>query len=303
MDAAKQRHGERAGWLRRDAEKISGNLPPLLIEAERLVNAVRAGVHGRRRAGPGETFWQYRPAHPGDSHASIDWRRSARSDRLFVREMEWEAAETAMLWCDTARSMAFQSPEAPRTKLERAALLTLALGVLMARGGELFGLAGTDAEPPATGRTQLLRMAAILTVDREQATLPDYGAPPRILTPRVGHAVFISDFLGDIEAVEAAVTSGAGRGIRGVLLQVLDPEEESFPYRGRLKFESMGRAIGHDTDQAASLRDAYLARLAERRDRLDRVCRRSGWRFLTHTTGESPRRGLLGLMSTLSGGG
>ncbi|MEO0957858.1 MAG: DUF58 domain-containing protein, partial [Pseudomonadota bacterium] len=69
---------ERAAWLRRDSERISGSLPPLLVEAERLVASTFHGVHGRRRSGPGENFWQYRAAQPGDSLSQIDWRRSAR---------------------------------------------------------------------------------------------------------------------------------------------------------------------------------------------------------------------------------
>ena len=44
---------DRAGWLRRDAERISGTLPPLLVEAERLAAGLVTGVHGRRRAGMG----------------------------------------------------------------------------------------------------------------------------------------------------------------------------------------------------------------------------------------------------------
>ncbi len=98
---------DRAGWLRRDAERISGTLPPLLVEADRLAAGLVTGVHGRRRAGMGETFWQYRAAHPGDPFSLIDWRRSARSDRLYVREMEWEAAENVLVWCDRSLSMDF----------------------------------------------------------------------------------------------------------------------------------------------------------------------------------------------------
>ena len=86
----------RAGLLRRYAEKLSGALPPLLVEAERLVSTLAIGVHGRKRSGQGETFWQYRAAQPGDSLGQIDWRRSARSDRLYVRETEWEAAESVL---------------------------------------------------------------------------------------------------------------------------------------------------------------------------------------------------------------
>jgi len=299
MDAAAQRWAERAGWLRRDAERISGALPPLLVEAERVVRNTITGAHGRRRSGPGETFWQYRPATPGDTLAQIDWRRSSRSDRLFVREMEWEAAETVMFWADRSRTMQFKSDTAPRSKAERAALIALALGVLLSRGDERFGLLGTDAEPPATGRNQLLRMASILTA--EVPDPPDYGVPPRILAPRVGSGVLISDFLGDEDEVIGAVQAAAGRGITGVLLQVLDPEEEDFPFRGRLRFEGPNKRLSHDTDEAASLRDAYLARLAERRDRLTAIARRTGWRLIQHSTAESPRRALLALYAALGG--
>jgi len=298
--AAPVRMADRAGWLRRDAEKVSGALPPLLVEAERLAQSLVPGVHGRRRAGPGETFWQYRSAQPGDTHASIDWRRSARSDRLYVREMEWEAAETVMIWCDRSRAMQYQSDRSPRSKAERAALIALALGVLLARGDERFGLIGTDAERPATGETQLMRMAAILTARSPAA--PDYGTAPRILTPRVGRALFVSDFLGPEAAIFPGLTAAAGRGIAGVMVQVLDPVEELFPFAGRTRFQSMAREIEFDTDQAASLRDAYCHRLAERRDALAELARQGGWRLILHRTDESPRKALLELYAAMGGG-
>ncbi|MGF1445086.1 MAG: DUF58 domain-containing protein [Pikeienuella sp.] len=287
---------DKAAWLRRDAERISGSLPPLLVEAEHLARSMVAGVHGRRRAGPGETFWQYRPAHPGDTLAQIDWRRSARSDRLFVREMEWESAETVMVWADTSAAMQFKSAAAPRTKAARAALLALALGVLLTRGDERVGLLGTDAEPPRSGQTQLLRMAAILTGPEEAA---EYGQIPKILTPRVGRAVYLSDFLGPAEDMLPAISHAAGQGIGGVLLQILDPAEVEFPFAGRTRFESLGGSIRYDSEQAKSLRAAYGDRLAERRDLLVRSAR--GWQLITHRTDESPRRALLALYRSLGG--
>jgi uncharacterized protein (DUF58 family) len=89
--------------LRRDAEKIAGALPPLLADAEMLAATVSMGVHGRRRAGTGEDFWQYRQAMPGDARTQVDWRRSGRSDNQYIREMEWEAAQTISIWVDDAR--------------------------------------------------------------------------------------------------------------------------------------------------------------------------------------------------------
>ena len=215
---------DRAGWLRRDAERISGSLPPLLVEAQRLAASLVTGVHGRRRAGMGETFWQYRAAHSGDPHSIIDWRRSARSDRLFVREMEWEAAETVLVWADRSRSMDFRSELVSRSKADRAALLALALGLLLSRGAERFGLLGTEAEEPRSGERQLMRWAGILTAGAESAA--DFGAPPRIAMPKAGRAVFLSDFMGPRDDVFPALLSAAGQGIGGIYVQILDPVEE-----------------------------------------------------------------------------
>jgi len=297
VTAASTRPGDRAAWLRRDAEKISGSLPPLLVEAEQLARSLMPGVHGRRRPGPGESFWQYRPAHPGDTLAQIDWRRSGRSDRLFIREMEWEAAETVMIWADRSAAMDFRSDAAPRTKAERAGLIALALGVLLSRGDERFGLLGTEAELPASGQTQLLRMGALLT--SELGNRPDHGPVPQIHLPRISRAVYLSDFLGPEETIFPALSAAAGRGIGGVIVQILDPAEETFPFSGRTRFESMTRAVQYDAEQATSLRDAYRSRLAERRDRLSRAGR--GWQFITHRTDESPRRALLALYRALGG--
>ena len=287
----------RAGGLRRDAEKISGSLPPLLLEAERLTATLTMGVHGRRRAGHGETFWQYRAAQPGDSLGQIDWRRSARSDRLFVREMEWEAAESLVIWCDRARSMDFRSEGLDWTKAERARLLSAALCVLLNRGGERFGLLGTEAASPRSGETQLMRIASLLSAD--QVDPPDFGAPPSGLLPRAGKAVFFSDFMGPRDAVFPTLLNAAGQGTGGIFMMILDPVEEAFPFRGRTRFESVARQVRHETDEAATLRSAYLRRLAERRDDLASVARKAGWQLILHRTDESPRKALLALQTIL----
>ena len=300
MSRVGQAPRDRAGWLRRDAERVSGSLPPLLVEAERLVASLAAGVHGRRQSGPGETFWQYRAAQPGDALNQIDWRRSARSDRLYIREMEWEAAETVMLWADRAQSMQFRSGASPRSKAERAALLALAVGVLLSRGGERVGLIGTEAEQPRSGERQLQRMAALLSAPPDP-TAPDYGAPVDFEMPRSGRVVFLSDFMGPSEQVLPALMRAAGQGVGGIFVQILDPVEEEFPFIGRTRFESAGRTIRHETDQASSLRDRYRHRLAARRDELARFARGAGWQLLLHRTDESPRKALLRLHTFLGG--
>ncbi len=282
---------------RAEAETLGQSLPPLLAEAEHLAATVILGEHGRRRAGMGDEFWQYRPSHAGDTARMIDWRRSARSDAHFVREREWQAAQSVTLWVDASRSMAFSGDRARPSKGHRARLLALALAVLLLRGGERVGLSG-DAHPPRAGRAQVDRLALALAADGAE----DYGVPDA--TGMVGHgrAVLLSDFLGGIDGVEAVMARASDRGVRGALLQVLDPAEEEFPFDGRTIFESMGGSLRHETLRAGDLRARYLARLAERKDRLAMLARASGWHVQTHHTGESAQKALLWLYRALERG-
>ena len=280
--------------LRADAENQAARLPALLARAEHLAGAVLLGAHGRRRAGMGDDFWQYRPAQPGDSRRLIDHRRSAMGDHEFVREREWQIAQSVMLWVDQGASMRFASGRDLPEKADRARLLGLALAIMLLRGGERVGLTGT-ALPPRRGNPQVLRLAEMFC--RDDAA--DYSPPEhRAMIPHA-RAVFISDFLGDIGDVELALTKAADRGVRGVLLHVLDPSEEAFPFKGRTIFESVGGTLSHETLKANDLRDRYLARLAARKDALQRLCALTGWQYGLHHTNQSAQSALLWLYGAL----
>ena len=276
--------------LRTRAETEAARLPPLLARAEHLAGTVLLGEHGRRRAGLGDDFWQYRPVQPGDSLRMIDWRRSAKSDAQFVRQREWQVAQSVMVWVDQSASMTFTSDENTGTKADRARVLALALSILLIRSGERVGLSGTSL-PPRRGEAQILRLTEMLLSDEAA----DYGAPEaRAMLPHA-RAVFISDFLGDYDRVEAALFKAADRDVRGVVYQILDPAEETFPFQGRAIFESMGGSLSHETRKASDLRERYLERLAERRERLKLLCRTTGWQFGSHDTAQSSQAALLWL--------
>ncbi len=283
--------------LRERSEAEASRLPPLLARAEHLAGTVLLGDHGRRRSGLGDDFWQYRPAQIGDSRRMIDHRRSARGDQQFVREREWQIAQSVMLWVDQGASMRFASDKSLHTKADRARLLGLSTAILLVRGGERVGLTGTTL-PPRRGNAQIVRLAQAWSEDAEA----DYAPPEhRAMIPHA-RAVFISDFLGPLDEVELALTKAADRGVRGVLLQVLDPTEESFPYRGRTIFESVGGTARHETLKAGELRDRYLERLASRKDALTQLCRATGWQLGLHHTGDSAQAALLWLYRALDGG-
>jgi uncharacterized protein (DUF58 family) len=280
--------------LRADAEGEAARLPALLARAEQLAGAVLPGAHGRRRAGTGDDFWQYRPAQMGDSRRMVDHRRSARGDQEFVREREWQIAQSVMLWVDQGASMRFASDKGLPDKADRARLLGLALSILLLRGGERVGLTGT-ALPPRRGNPQVLRLAELLCREdnREYAPPEHRGMIPH------ARAIFISDFMGDLEPVQTALTKAADRGVRGVLYHLLDPAEEAFPFAGRTIFESVGGTLRHETLKANDLRDRYLDRLAARKDELQQLCVRTGWRYGLHHTDASAQSALLWLYGAL----
>lgn len=285
--------------LRRDAEALAAPLPPLLADAEHLATSVMTGAHGRRRVGQGDEFWQYRPSHAGDESRMIDWRRSARADdALFVREKEWHAAQSVMLWLDMGRSMQFASKKDLPSKAAEARRIALALSVLLIRGGERVGLTNLGM-PPRAGQVQLLRLTTALATKEDET---EYAPPDLRAAPFRSRAVFVSDFMGELAPIEQAVTRAADRGINGALLQVLDPQEEAFPFDGRTIFESVGGTLKHETLKAGDLRDRYLDRLAARKDALRTLTRSIGWQFHTHRTGSPASGALLWLYTALERG-
>jgi uncharacterized protein (DUF58 family) len=129
--------------LTQRGEVQAAALPPLLVQAEKIAASVILGVHGRRAAGPGESFWQYRPYSFGDSTQRVDWHRSARGGGVFIRENEWESANTLWVWANTGPRMDFKSHLATTTKADRARLVAVAMASLAVRGHERVGALGS----------------------------------------------------------------------------------------------------------------------------------------------------------------
>ena len=281
---------------RQRAEQLGGTLPPLLLHAERVAATVAQGVHGRRRVGQGETFWQYREYQPGDPTPRIDWRRSAKSDRVFVRETEWEAAQSVWFWRDGSPSMAWRSAETLPTKRERAELLTLALMVLLIRAGEHVSLLGSGVTPRA-GQGTLGRMALLLD---EQDAAGAASLPPAVPVPRHGQVVLLGDFLAPLDSVAHRLHALAGRGVHGCLVQVLDPAEEDLPYDGRVRFEGTEGEGAWLLSRVADVRGSYRQRLNAHMEQLQAIARRTGCRLLRHRTDRRPESALLAIYNALS---
>lgn len=275
--------------VRRDAEAAAGALPPLLVEAESVALSVATGLHGRRRGGPGETFWQHRPYTFGDPASAIDWRQSARAaDRLFVRQNEWEAAAAVWFWVDASKSMDFASSTRLPTKRRRAQVLALALAILLADAGERVGVIG--AARAYHGRGAPTRFIETIADDSARGA----DAPPVAPVGADSHVVFIGDFLDAEAALTEAALAAAGRGARGLFWQIVDPQEEDFAFNGRIDFENPEGRERRLFGDAGAARSAYRAAFAEHRAGVAELARRLQWGFLAHRTDEPAGKALAG---------
>ena len=212
------------------ALSLAATLPRLLLDARRVAATVIHGVHGRRRAGPGESFWQYRRFVSGEPAGKVDWRRSARDDNLYVREQEWEAAHTIWIWPDRSRSMVFSSPNLPHSKLDRALVISFALAQVLVEGGERVGV--PVLVRPSGSRNVMDKMAQSMAHDpAERTSLPTSFAP----APH-SEVVVLSDLWSPLSEVKQLLTQLSSNGTHGHIVQIVDPAEETFPYSGRVEF-------------------------------------------------------------------
>lgn len=286
---------KRTESAREQAERLGARLPPLMIQAERVAATVAQGEHGRRRVGSGDAFWQFRRYRQEDPSTAVDWRQSAKSQHMFVREREWSAAASMWIWRDASPSMQYKSHVASCSKVERATVLALAFASLLIRGGERVGELGT-LKPPATGKPGLNRIALNLTT----TMTAKQSLPPLLPLPRFSQLILISDWLSPVDGVLNILRHYGALGVRGHLIQVLDPAEEDLPFDGRTEFEDVESKERMLARRVETLRDAYQSRLAALRNEVAQACRRQDWTFASHRTDRPAQGALLAAYAALS---
>lgn len=285
------------------AATLAASLPRIVARAHEISASVACGVHGRRRAGPGETFWQFRPVASGEASTRIDWRRSARGDQLYVREREWEAAHDYYVWIDASPSMGFVSSGVKDDKFSRALTLGLALADLLVRGGERVASLGLTA--PVSARNiidRLLRgILDAFAARSDELTVRADLPPPLPLRPRA-RLLLISDFLVDPGALSERLNAYAASGASGALLMIVDPCEETFPFAGETLFLDTDGGGSFYAGDARALRDGYERLYGDHKAAIAAVAQRAGFHFLIHRTDRPAAEAALALIMGLQGG-
>ncbi len=267
--------------LTQRAETAVRGLKPLLARTAAFSNSATPGPHSKNRRGTGYSFWQFRDAEPGEALRHIDWRQSAKSDQLFVREKELESCNSIFFWPDNSLSMQFAGKSGSRSKADRARLIAIAAALLLTRSDERVGILGGSA--PISGRSRISQLIddAFMQSDK------DYSSPPELPMPAGSHLVVLSDFLGPWDEIESSARRIAGLRVKATFIQVLDPAECSFPYAGRIQFRSVGGTARHETLKAEAMRDQYRARLRSRQAQLNELGTTYQWSNLVHQTHEA----------------
>lgn len=283
-----------------EASRLSEMLPHLVVEARNVASQLQLGIHGRRRAGPGEEFWEFRPFVTGESASRVDWRRSARDDRLFVREREWESASVHWLWFDLSPSMHFASTLAGKPKRDRALVLGLALAELLVHAGERVGLLGRTN--PIASRSIIMRLAEALMRGgaRSEAEMaaPFPGDYP---IRKQDHLILVGDFIMPMEEFSRGLARLSQRGVRGTVVLIRDPSEETFPFGGEVEFEGLEESEVWRVGDALDIASRYRQRIADVNEELRRIAIRHGFHFLRHVTVRPPAEALLALAGLIGG--
>ncbi len=273
---------------------LAARLPRLILEARRVSASIH-GIHGRRRSGPGETFWQYRPLVAGESASRIDWRRSARDGHLFVREREWEASHSIWLWIDRSPSMGFASSLAMTSKLDRALVAGFALAETMVEGGERVGHLGLTRALASRRIVEMLAQA-ILADERNASS----DLPPEAPLPRLADAIIITDGLSPASALAQRIATLASSGARGHVLLIADPIEETFPFSGQAELFDLEDGLTLRVGDAGAWGDEYRQRLAAHREAIAEACRKAGWTLTLHRTDRPASEAVLRIASLVA---
>lgn len=277
------------------AQRESLGIDDLIIEAQNVAESTRLGGHRKRKSGSGEQFWQFRPYDSAsDTPQNIDWRQSAKSSRLEVRDQEWQIPQTTYICVDQSANMHFASDKKLRTKSETAQILSLALTLLITNGGNNIAAHGITA---GHSKRTIEHFAQTLIDDGQNTQTP----PLDIGKTRNANAILIGDFWDDLNEIETRISSLAETISRGFIIHIIDPAELNLsPYHGRTVFKDLTQ--NHDTDipSISSIRDAYSAKIQAHCDALSTLAAHYGFEYLAHKTDESIKDTLLAIQERAS---
>ncbi|PZP56077.1 MAG: hypothetical protein DI586_04810 [Micavibrio aeruginosavorus] len=245
-----QHKRETPASLRQKAEEL---LAQALDESRETKGRFMSGENRLKRAGFEGDFRQYRPYNDSDRPQDIDWKRSARSDDILVREREKNQQRLLDLYIQNHGGMHFSSSPKLSTKYEISSLLGLTLALWSARHHNpiRFGSAKTSIDD----------LADVMLAQKQKSS-------PQWTKDSI--TVLIGDYTGPMQDIEQELSSLNSNTV--LFMQILDPAELELSYEGRHVFEDGHHKI--TVNQAESMRNDYKSALNAHIKDLKKYCRR-----------------------------
>ncbi len=282
--------------MRLKAEELSNKIPSLYVKADRIANTIWEGMHNRNKDGLGDNFWQFRKYEYGDPAHLIDWKKTAKSNETFIQEKELQTLQNFVIWRDTSRSMNFRSSELIDTKLYRANLFTLTLTIILSKSGENIVLNGL--------KTELLKGGnAVNFVSNQinEKVTDSYKSRPNINEIKNNSdVILIGDFLNNINETEKTIKELSNRGINGIIIQILDPAERFFPYKGRINFNGLEGEKNILIGKAESVRNDYKKAIKIHIEKLEKLTTSYSWKYILDNSDQDASISLQNICNTLT---
>ena len=264
---------------------VSRYLDPNLVErlnhmefsARRVVEGSTIGLHKSPIKGASVEFRQHRFYVPGDEPRRLDWRVLARTDRPYIKEYDEETNLRCVLLLDSSGSMGYGPKHGP--KYDAAARIVASMAYLMLRQTESVGLATfagkmTSYLPPHATSTQLSRVIDQLerTDPRGESNLPQAVQEIADRLGRRALVIVVSDFFTPMKRVREAFARLNYERHETMAIQVMDPDEQEFPFRSWSRFRGLEGEPAM-LAEPAMVRKAYLENFRHHQQQLAESCR------------------------------
>ena len=282
--------------MRLKAEELSNKIPSLYVKADRIANTIWEGMHSRNKDGLGDNFWQFRKYEYGDPAHLIDWKKTAKSNETFIQEKELQTLQNFVIWRDTSRSMNFRSSESIDTKLYRANLFTLTLTIILSKSGENIVLNGLKTELLKGGNA----VNFVSNQINEKVTDSFKSSPNINEIKNNSDVILIGDFLNNINETEKTIKELSNRGINGIIIQILDPAERFFPYKGRINFNGLEGEKNILIGKAESVRNDYKKAIKIHIEKLEKLTTSYSWKYILDNSDQDASISLQNICNTLT---
>ncbi|NLM16758.1 MAG: DUF58 domain-containing protein [Candidatus Riflebacteria bacterium] len=278
--------------------KLAKDVKRIEIKTRAIVESLYSGAYKSVFKGRGIEFAGIRPYYRGDEFRSIDWKVSARTGDLHVKEHMEERELQVVLAVDLSASMLFGTgPKSKReTAVELAALIALAANNTNDKTGAcIFTDRVEKFIPPKKGKSHVLRMIRDLLsyTPKGKGTDPKKVLDFLNMTLNNRSIVFlITDAinLGDLTREFRMASSRHDF----VVAAIRDPKEENIPDVGLL--EVIDPETGEETilDTSSKAQVEHMTALRESLDSsFRRICMQTGIDTMYLTAGESIAKPLI----------